>query len=185
MDEKIRYVEATFVSGRPRSTPPLSRIVSLLIGSRIAVFAANFLTLETAGWAPFHFPRGVDGIAEPWRAYVLRNTECRALSTYLSDELQLSPHESRNLQLVVPAIVTTGYRKMLTQRQQCDEPAVIRNEEHLAATAALICLLSLTARGMGTTGRAAESSSRLRSLTDWGSRAERLIGAIFIGILSL
>ena len=38
-------------------------------------------SIKTAGWAPFHYPRKVDGIAEPWRAHVLWHEDVQKSST--------------------------------------------------------------------------------------------------------
>ena len=43
--------------------------------------------IRTAGWAPFHYPRKVDGIAEPWRAHVLWHDDAHKAAIHLRDEL--------------------------------------------------------------------------------------------------
>ncbi|MEQ1903445.1 MAG: hypothetical protein ABL888_04610 [Pirellulaceae bacterium] len=55
-----------------------------------ATFESNVrAAIATAGWAPFHFDRQVDGIAEPWRVHFVRWQTCRAISknfcTWFSD----------------------------------------------------------------------------------------------------
>jgi nitroreductase len=37
-------------------------------------------TLEAARWAPFHFDRQKDGLAEPWRVHVLNQALCRKIA---------------------------------------------------------------------------------------------------------
>ncbi len=49
--------------------------------------------LLTAGWAPFHYPRDVDGIAEPWRAHVLGPDQARNAALYLRDEQGVTSKE--------------------------------------------------------------------------------------------
>ncbi len=44
-------------------------------------FEANVIAaVATSGWAPFHFDRQVDGIAEPWRVHFVRWQTCRQIS---------------------------------------------------------------------------------------------------------
>ncbi|MEZ6094392.1 MAG: hypothetical protein R3C03_09170 [Pirellulaceae bacterium] len=40
--------------------------------------------LATAGWAPFHHDRNLDGIAEPWRVHVFSKETCQTIGTNLS-----------------------------------------------------------------------------------------------------
>ena len=41
-------------------------------------------SLRIAGWAPFHYDRAVDELAEPWRAYVLWHQDCQKIAPEVS-----------------------------------------------------------------------------------------------------
>ena len=41
--------------------------------------------IQTAGWAPFHYDRMLDGIAEPWRTHVLWHDTCRTIAGRFHD----------------------------------------------------------------------------------------------------
>ena len=141
-------------------------------------------SLVTAGWAPFHFPRGIDGIAEPWRAHILWNTQTRALSTYLSEELRLTSKEPQ-LTAACSALVIINWlpEKAPESLGQCETPTMVRNEEHIAATSAMVqnFLLCLTAHNIGNYW---SSGGQLRSPQVFAHlgipEKERLLAAVFI-----
>jgi hypothetical protein len=107
--------------------------------------------ISDAGFAPFHYHRNVDGIAEPWRFYVLWQESCRELARRLPEwNPDMKPGN------IFPAMLTACGCLILvywipqfdpttndTKQRQVDQ-------EHLAATAAAIqnLLLSLTARDL-------------------------------------
>ena len=140
--------------------------------------------IETAGWAPFHYPSGVDGITEPWRAHILWNVEARELSRFLSEELELTSKEPQ-LAAACSALVLVTWipEKAEESLGQCEDRVVVRNEEHLAATSAMVqnFLLSLTALGMGNYW---SSGGKLRGPEVFDylgiSCEERLLAAVFI-----
>lgn len=113
-------------------------------------------SLKTAGWAPFHYCRGIDGIAEPWRAHILWKQVARDASKYMQDTLQIKTKEPR-LSAACSALVLINWIPELTGpvggggSAEVIEKISIRNEEHLAASAAMVqnFLLMLTAHGMG------------------------------------
>lgn len=104
------------------------------------------------GFAPFHYDRKSDGIAEPWRVYWMNNANCRQLSRKLPD---LIPEMKPNNKM--PSLLAgCGSLTMFTWLPQTPETAedsakLARvNREHLAATAAAVqnFLLLLTASGV-------------------------------------
>ncbi len=109
-------------------------------------------SIDDAGWAPFHFDRRVDEIAEPWRVYWLRQSSCRLLSRQLGAWFpDMKPGNK------MPALLSAcGCVVLVTwipQKPAVGEDAaklVNVNEEHLAATAALVqnFLLLLDAAGL-------------------------------------
>ncbi|MEO0949050.1 MAG: nitroreductase, partial [Cyanobacteria bacterium J06641_5] len=51
--------------------------------------------VRTAGWAPFHYPREVSGMAEPWRAHILWHDDVEKVAIYLRDELKVTTKEPK------------------------------------------------------------------------------------------
>lgn len=160
------------------SRPPVS--AGIEYNNKAIVLSA----IETAGWAPFHYPRNIGGIAEPWRAHILWNASARALSRFLSEELQLKSKEPQ-LAAACGALVMINWIPEDTHGSpwQCEAPIVMRNEEHLAATSAMVqnFLLALTANEMGNYW---SSGGKLRSQEVFNYLGiplqERLLAAIFI-----
>lgn len=115
--------------------------------------------IKTAGWAPFHYDRAADGMAEPWRVDVVGQASCRRVSERFldwfddvkpSNKLPSMLNACGSLVLVswLPQFFgpeASGGSETLEKRQQVDE-------EHLAASAAYVqnLLLLLTAHGLGT-----------------------------------
>ncbi len=144
--------------------------------------------IKTAGWAPFHFNRNINGIAEPWRAHILWHDEAYKLAVYLRDELKVSNKEPLLLAgcnaLVLVTWLPEFYDAEAQDTSYCSrEIQITRDEEHLAATSAMVqnLLLLLTAHKMGTYW---SSGAKLREpaiLKKLGTEAgERLIAAVFI-----
>jgi len=104
--------------------------------------------LETAGWAPFHYPRNVDGIAEPWRAYFLGREQAEKAAKYLSEELGVKSKEPQ-LAAACNALVLVTW--LPEANPDSAEKVTLRNNEHLAASSAMVqnLLLMLTAEEMG------------------------------------
>lgn len=111
--------------------------------------------LSTAGWAPFHYPREVDGIAEPWRATVLTATEARKVALYMQQELGITSKEPL-LSAGCTAMVLITWLPELNPEETVSalvsEKRAARDREHLAASSAMVqnFLLLQTARGHGT-----------------------------------
>ena len=140
--------------------------------------------IAASGWAPFHYPRNVDKLSEPWRAHVLWNQEVRKLSRFLSDDLQLTIKEPQLAAASrVPILVTWIPENATSSIGQCDDPIVFRNEEHLAAASAMVqnLLLALTAKGMGNYWSSG-GKLRERAAFDYLSipQLERLLAAVFV-----
>ena len=97
-------------------------------------------SIATAGWAPFHFDRKIDGIAEPWRVNVLWTPACRELAGELT---KLAPEMKPNNKL--PALLNACGATVLVDWLPVDVGEVAddlkrteMNNEHLAATAAYV-----------------------------------------------
>lgn len=144
--------------------------------------------VETAGWAPFHYARGVDGLAEPWRAYVLWHEQAHEVARFLRDDLGATNKEPALAAGCSALILVTWLPEFGDEASREASPLdrdkqQMRDEEHLAAAAAMVqnLLLMLTAQGMGTywsTGsklRGPEVFSRLGV-----GAGERLLAAVFV-----
>lgn len=143
--------------------------------------------LQAAGWAPFHFARTPE-IAEPWRAHVLWQDQAIKTTHHLRDELGVQSKEPLLLAGCSAAVLVTWLPEFDQPSDKPRSPAVleeqrIRDEEHLAASAAMVqnLLLMLTAHGMGTYW---SSGGRLRKpeLFDYLGipSNERFLAGIFI-----
>jgi len=113
--------------------------------------------IKTAGWAPFHFPRNVDKIAEPWRAHVLWSEEARKAAEYLTNHLEVTTKEPKLAAGCHALVIVTWLPEFYDLESQQSskltrEEQIKRDEEHLAATSAMVqnLLLLLTANQMGT-----------------------------------
>ncbi|MEM6885874.1 MAG: nitroreductase [Verrucomicrobiota bacterium] len=138
--------------------------------------------LESAGWAPFHYSRAVDSIAEPWRAHVLWNQQTRQLSRYLSEVLQIQTKEPQ-LAAACSALVLITWLPEIHATEPEDPKVTIRNEEHLAAASAMVqnLLLLLTAHSMGnywSSGGCLRNAEVFQYLQI--PQEERLLAAVFI-----
>ena len=138
--------------------------------------------IRTAGWAPFHYPRKVDGIAEPWRAHVLWHEAAQKAALHLRDELEVTSKGPRLAAACSALVLVTWLPEGLDSESQTVEKRA-RDEEHLAAAAAMVqnLLLLLTAHGMGTywsSGGSFKGSEMYRYLGI--PDAERLLAAVFI-----
>ncbi|MEM0967391.1 MAG: nitroreductase family protein [Verrucomicrobiota bacterium] len=140
--------------------------------------------LRTAGWAPFHYPRDVDGLAEPWRAHILWNSEVRDLSRFLSEELGLTSKEPQ-LAAACSALVVVTWLPEETDSVSGETARKVseRNREHLAATSAMVqnFLLLMTAQGIGnywSSGGAIRSKEVFAALGI--PPTEHLLAAVFL-----
>lgn len=140
--------------------------------------------IRVAGWAPFHYARNVDSIAEPWRFHVLWHQSCRCLA---SEFLSLFPDSKPNNKLpamlsACSALVIVNWLPQPVLPENAEKTKEV-NEEHLAATAAAVqnLLLLLTARNMGTYW---SSGGQFRTPKMFArldiSSAEQLLAAMFV-----
>ncbi|MEM9703257.1 MAG: nitroreductase family protein [Planctomycetota bacterium] len=146
--------------------------------------------LRTAGWAPFHYDRGADGLAEPWRAHVLQHDESRRLA---SDLFTLFPDLRPDAKLpammaACGALVLVTWLPQFRRRAGEDGPApnekqIAVDDEHLAAASAMVqnFLLLQTARGMGTYWSSGGQLGSPAVFDRLGiSSKERLLAAVFV-----
>ncbi len=110
--------------------------------------------LADAGWAPFHYHRGVDGLAEPWRGYLLWHRKCRWLAGQFTEWFPDAGPTNKLPRMLAGcgalALITWIPEFRDGGNPSPKEQAI--DDEHLAATAAMVqnFLLLLTAEGMGT-----------------------------------
>jgi nitroreductase len=112
-------------------------------------------SLQVAGMAPFHYDRGVDSLAEPWRAYVMSHGCCREVARALPTWLEETDQSPGKLPAMLAACGATVLVTWLPQFRGIDDPKpeqIDVDDEHLAAASAMVqnLLLLLTARGVGT-----------------------------------
>ena len=149
---------------------------------------AVLASLETAGWAPFHFPRQPNAIAEPWRAHVVWPEDLGKLAHFLRDDLGLTSKEP-SLVAGASALILITWLPEFDDEQAAASSNLdadkrrLRDEEHLAAASAMVqnLLLMLTAHGMGTYW---SSGGQLRGAAAFDylgiPNTERLLAAVFI-----
>ncbi len=148
-----------------------------------------FQSVDVAGWAPFHYDRKKDGVAEPWRFTIFKASRCREIAEHFSEWFtDIKPNNK------LPKMLNAcGALVLVTwlPETEIDNPKIGQvNEEHLAAAAAATqnLLLALESRGLGTYW---SSGGQLGS-PEFFQRFEmnpdgRLIAAIFVrypGLLS-
>lgn len=148
-------------------------------------------SIRAAGWAPFHYDRGVDGLVEPWRAHVLWHPECQAIASKFYDWFDdVKPGNKLPAMLsacgalvLVNWIPQFGTGCDLPDDSVPPEKQRSVDEEHLAATASMVqnLLLLLTSYGMGTYW---SSGGQFRTTDMFGrlgiDTSERLLAAVFV-----
>lgn len=109
-------------------------------------------SIKESGWAPFHYNRRQDGLAEPWRVWWMNQAECLALCQKLPRLIpDLKPGNKMPALLAGCGSLTLYTWLPEEQGNQTDPSKVERiNREHLAATASAVqnFLLLLTAHGI-------------------------------------
>ncbi len=141
--------------------------------------------IADSGWAPFHFNRGVEGLPEPWRIHWLRVGACRELAAVLPklvSDIRPDNRMSGLLTACGSALLITWLPQ--TSDEVADEEKLRQmNDEHLAATAALVqnLLLLTEAAGFGTfwsSGGLVRNTSVLSFLQV--PEAERLLAMVYV-----
>lgn len=141
--------------------------------------------IDDAGWAPFHFDRRIDGIAEPWRVHWIKQDTCRRISADLAvwfDDLK----PNNKMPALLAGCGCTILVTWLPQRAEANEDPqklISINEEHLAAAAAYVqsLLLLLESAGLGaywSTGSLFKTPLAYEKLGI--SSSESLIACIFV-----
>jgi len=144
--------------------------------------------INTAGWAPFHFPRNVDDIAEPWRAHILWPEDVKKTALYLRDQLNVTTKEPNIVAACSALVLVTWLPEFHDLILDADSPAIresqlVRDEEHLAATSALVqnLLLILGSHNMATYWSSGGKLRQAEMFDYLGIPAdERLLGAVFV-----
>ncbi|MEM7577089.1 MAG: nitroreductase family protein [Planctomycetota bacterium] len=146
-------------------------------------------SLRAANWAPFHFPRNVDGLAEPWRAHLLWPETTQRAARYLRDTLGCKTKEPQLLDAADACVLVTWLPELgahaMPINREIREKLAGRDEEHLAATAAFVqnLLLLLTAGGFGTywsSGGQLRSPEMFEHLGMTNTPPQKLLAAVFI-----
>ena len=149
-------------------------------------FEANVVTaIATAGWAPFHLDRQLEGIAEPWRVHFVRWQTCRTIAKHFSSWfLDVKPGNK------LPGMLNACGGLLLVNWLPHSESEIADetkrrevNLEHHAAAAAFVenLLLLLTSLGYATywsSGGQLKSPPMFQRLQI--SAGEQLLAAIFV-----
>ena len=141
--------------------------------------------LQQAGWAPFHYDRNLGGLAEPWRAHVIGHELCREIAQHMRSWFpdmkptnKLPAMLSACGALALVTWIPQSAEETLSDKKRCD-----LNEEHLAATAALVqnFLLLLTAAGYGSYWSSGGQFRTPEMFERLGvGKSEKLLAAVFI-----
>jgi nitroreductase len=150
-------------------------------------------SIASAGWAPFHYDRAIDGVAEPWRVHVVWHQDCRCIAGKFHqwfDDVKPSNKLPAMLSACGALVLVTwlpqfksGFGSGSNDESVAPDKQVSVDEEHLAATSAMIqnMLLVLTAHGMGTywsSGGQFRTPTMFEQLGIKGN--ESLLAAVFI-----
>ena len=166
------------VIGDPNSPVEITKEVASLHQPRILEAIAE------AGWAPFHYDRNHEKIAEPWRFHVLWHQECRVIASRFHEWFE-NVKPSNKLPPMLSACGSLILVNWIPQSEpgHTNEKMVQVDEEHLAATSAAVqnLLLLLTAGGYGTYW---SSGGQFRTATMFEKlnipSQEKLLAAVFV-----
>ena len=116
--------------------------------------------ISAAGWAPFHYDRSADSIAEPWRVHVLNQSKCHTLATEFSTLFtDIKPtNKLPGMLSACGSLALVTWLPQFSHGAKPDDEAFAKekqiqvDEEHLAAASAFVqnLLLMLTAEELGT-----------------------------------
>lgn len=108
-------------------------------------------SIKDSGWAPFHYNRRQDGLAEPWRAWWMNQAECLSLCKKLPKLIPDMKPGNKMPALLSGCGSLTLFTWLPEEQSDPTDPKIQRiNREHLAATSSAVqnFLLLLTAHGI-------------------------------------
>ncbi|MEL7496944.1 MAG: nitroreductase family protein [Planctomycetota bacterium] len=147
--------------------------------------------IKTSAWAPFHYDRGHDALAEPWRVDWLQTPVCRTIALQLSEWFDdVKPTNKLPAMLAgCGSLVLVSWLPQFADSNTESTDANLKrsqqqtDEEHLAATSAYVqnLLLILTAAGLGTYWSSGGQFRRPEMFERLGmSHGGRLMAAVFV-----
>lgn len=147
--------------------------------------------IELAGWAPFHYDRDVNSLAEPWRFHILWRADCQQIAGLMPNWFDdMKPNNKLPAMLsACGALVIVNWLPQFDGVKNAEEKTVSKekqqqvDEEHLAATAVAVqnMMLALTADGLGTYWSSGGMFRKATMFDKLGIDSnERLLAAIFV-----
>ena len=149
--------------------------------------------VQSAGWAPFHYDRAVDGMAEPWRAHILWHQECQTVAQEFHgwfDDVKPSNKLPKMLSACGALVLVTWIPQFQgvgsdqkSGEELTKEKQLQVDEEHLAAASAMVqnLILLLTAQSMGTYWSSGGQFRTAAMFEKLGiPTSERLLAALFV-----
>lgn len=138
-----------------------------------------------AGWAPFHYARGDDNLAEPWRAHILWHKDSQKLADHMFKCFpSLDPaNKLPRMMYACGALILVTWLPQFAQVADPKPEQRAIDQEHLAASSAMVqnLLLMLTAYEMGSYW---SSGGKLGSELVFDkigiSSKEQLLAAVFV-----
>jgi nitroreductase len=150
-------------------------------------------SIAIAGFAPFHYDRGVGEVAEPWRVHVLPHPVCRQIAIGLPQWFELK--RSNKLPPMLAAcgcVVIVNWLPQFRSPNSNDAPVGLTidkakqieiDDEHLQATSAMVqnLLLLLTEQGLGSYWSSGGQLASPEMFHRLGiNKSEKLAAAIFV-----
>lgn len=138
--------------------------------------------IEVSGWAPFHYDRKKNDVAEPWRYTLFHHAACQALADRFFD-LFTDVKPTNKIPKMLRACGALVLVTWLPEEDKANEKIELVNQEHLAAAAAATqnLLLALEVRGFGTYWSSGGLLGTAPFYEQYGIEpSERLIAAVFV-----